>query len=165
MKELLIPPTTAIRRYRHGHKPAGGASPEYIVWNGMRARCNNPRNPNYARYGARGITVCERWQSDFMNFLADMGRRPAPWYTLERRDNDGDYTPDNCVWATKQDQANNRRSSRIIAYGGVMRTAAEWARARGISNSTLHARLKAGWTIGRALNEPLNAPHKTRRGR
>lgn len=155
MNELFNPPVNPVRRYRHGHKPAGGISPEYAVWNGMRARCNNPQNPNYERYGGRGIKVCDRWQSDFVAFLEDMGRRPKG-KTLERRDNDGDYTPENCIWATAQDQANNRRSSRLITHDGETMTLAQWGRRIGLRTGTLHARFKAGWTVERALAEPLH---------
>ena len=82
-------------------------STEHKVWLGMRRRCTNPNRPNYKYYGARGIKVCERWD-DFQNFLDDMGPRPGPEYTVERKDNDRDYEPDNCYWATRDVQNRNK---------------------------------------------------------
>lgn len=155
INDILIEPRNPVRRYRHGHKDADGGTREYHAWNAMRSRCNNPWNPNFARYGARGIRVCERWQSDFTAFLQDMGRCPSGQHSIERIDNDGDYAPENCRWATPKEQARNRRSSRLLSYRGATRTAAEWAEVIGITQGTLHARLKEGWSVERALTQPL----------
>jgi len=95
-------------RLRHGHARKGRASAEYRIWTGLHTRCFNPKAQNYRHYGGRGITICARWES-FENFLADMGPRPTPLHSIERKNNDGNYEPDNCAWATQSEQCKNRR--------------------------------------------------------
>lgn len=90
---------------------------EYCAWAGMLGRCRNPRNAKWEHYGGRGIAVCERWQS-YENFLADMGRKPSPQHSLDRIDVDGDYTPENCRWATATEQRCNQRRMAKEAEGG-----------------------------------------------
>lgn len=90
---------------RAGNKPP----PEYGVWSMMKDRCSNPNNDSYADYGARGIAVCVEWQNDFTAFMRDMGPRPSPKHSIDRKNNDLGYTADNCRWATSVEQANNRR--------------------------------------------------------
>lgn len=85
-------------------------TPEYRSWRAMKRRCLNPRASQYSYYGGRGVTVCERWLT-FANFFADMGDKPSPEHSLERLNNDGPYTPDNCIWATRSQQVTNRRPS------------------------------------------------------
>lgn len=94
------------RAPRHGY----AGTREHATWLDMRNRCRNPDAHNYARYGGRGIKVCERWDA-FENFLADLGERPGKGYSIERRDNDGDYEPSNCKWATRFEQARNKRNT------------------------------------------------------
>ncbi len=154
---LLLPRGEGIRRYRHGYKTAGKYSSEYSIWSNIRARCRNQNNTQYRSYGGRGIEVCERWATDFLNFLADMGRRPSPDHSIDRIDNDGNYEPGNCRWATRSEQARNRRSSRFIEFNGKSMTLAAWADESGVNMRALHLRLKNGWPLERALTEPLRA--------
>ena len=151
----LIPPSDRARNYRHGYKTAGKYSPEYSIWMNMRARCNNPKNNRYQTYGARGIRVCESWEADFVNFLSDMGRRPSKDYSLDRIDNNGNYEPGNCRWATRKEQCRNRTTSRFLTCGGKTQTLAEWGDESGIGTSLLHSRLKRGWSVRKALTEPV----------
>jgi len=94
---------------KHSHTWAGGKSPEYRIWQSMKTRCFNPKHVKFSNYGGRGITVCQRWKDSFPAFLEDMGLRPDPSLTLDRINNDGDYEPANCRWATASEQNSNRR--------------------------------------------------------
>lgn len=117
------------------------------------ARCYHATNHKYHRYGGRGINVCERWHK-YENFLADMGRRPEGT-SLDRIDNDGNYCPENCRWATPQQQNRNGSDNRKIEFKGVVRTLPEWADIAGLSRTTLKRRLERNWDFERAITQPL----------
>lgn len=97
----------------HGDSSRAAAVPEYLAWQNMRARCNNPRHPRYADYGGRGITITPRWD-DYVLFRADVGPRPGPEFSIDRIDNDGPYAPDNVRWATRSQQQSNRRAPKAV---------------------------------------------------
>jgi len=132
----------------------------YGVWNSMRERCQNPEAAAYANYGGRGITVCERWQS-FSNFYEDMGDAP-PGLTLDRIDNDRGYSPENCRWATRTEQARNKRSLHRLTVDGEKLSMGEWAERSGVSVGTLWQRVANGWSAEAAVKTPLV---RERRGR
>lgn len=143
--------------YKHG-KP-----PEYKVWMGAKNRCYNPNSKEYRNYGGRGIKVCDRWlgADGFKHFLEDMGKRPEgktnggrALYSIDRIDVDGDYCPENCRWATIEEQQNNRRNNRIING----KTCAEWGKKLGGSRHLVRHRLKSGWSIEDAVRVPLGNP-------
>jgi hypothetical protein len=101
----------------HGHARHGAHTPEYYCWRAMRERCDSPKASSFTYYGGRGITVCVRWRESFEAFLADMGPRPSPQHSIDRLDNDGNYEPGNCRWATRSEQRRNRRTGRTRLDG------------------------------------------------
>lgn len=117
-------------------------TPEHNAWGSMLDRCRNPKNARYLRYGARGIVVCERWML-FENFLADMRLRP-PGMSLDRIDNDGNYEPGNCRWATSKQQRRNTSTNRVVEIHGDRRALSEWAERLGLKPATLWSRIKRG---------------------
>jgi len=117
----------------------------YIAWVNMKSRCFNPNTIYFKWYGGRGITVCERWL-DFQNFFEDMGHCPDGM-TLDRIDNNGNYTPENCRWATHKTQHNNRRRNRHITADGRTQTLQQWCDELGLSSHCLRDRLKRGESI------------------
>jgi hypothetical protein len=127
---------------------------EYRSWTSMLQRCNNKNHIAFNNYGGRGISVCERWQKSFLNFLNDMGPRPSIEYSIERIDNNGNYEPKNSKWATEQEQKLNRRDSRIINHNGLSKNLSVWASEYNIPFDVLSKRLAAGWDMGRALTQP-----------
>jgi hypothetical protein len=122
----------------------------YNTWVSIRQRCTNPSYVQWNDYGGRGITVCDRW-NDFENFVTDMYPSFQEGLTIDRIDNDGPYSPDNCRWATRLVQNNNRRNNRLLTHDGLTMNVAQWARHIGITYSALHQRLGKGWPLERAL--------------
>lgn len=145
---------TVARSTIHGLAPRHGRCAEYNVWLNIRRRCLDPSTSNFKNYGGRGIKVCDRWLS-FENFCADMGPRPSPAHSIDRKENDGDYCPENCRWATRSKQMNNMRTNRRISSGGITQTLAEWSRATGINRRTLAQRIDNGWTAEEAVSTPV----------
>lgn len=133
----------------------------YQAWIDMRRRCHNEDHPAFKWYGARGIAVCVSWRDSFAAFLRDMGERPAGT-SLDRIDNSQGYAPNNCRWALPQEQQGNRRSCRLLEFGGESLTIAAWARRLGVGKSTIAERLARGWSIERALGERIRSEHGPR---
>lgn len=124
--------------------------PLYSVWRSMIDRCRNPNNPSFHRYGGRGISMCERWK-DFYLFVSDMGERPEG-YTLERRNNDGNYEPGNCKWATRKEQQLNRCNTVFVEIQGCKFRAWELSRCSGLKPDTIIDRAKQGLSLVEVLD-------------
>ena len=122
---------------------------EYVAWYHMKRRCYNKNYKKYKNWGGRGITVCNRWLK-FENFYKDMGKRPART-SIDRIDNNGNYEPNNCRWATVKEQNNNRRSNRLLTFNRKTQNITQWTNELGINRSTLYSRLRYGWSVEKAL--------------
>jgi hypothetical protein len=120
----------------------------------MRARCFNSRDKNYADYGGRGITVSAEWRESFGAFYRDMGAKPSVAHSLDRVDNEQGYSPGNCRWVLHDAQCRNRRSNVLMTHEGRTMVATDWAIKLGIDPGSLRDRLKAGWTLEKALTTP-----------
>lgn len=129
----------------HGYAQNGKRIPEYMTWVRMRRRCENPESQDYPNYGARGIKVCESWYK-FETFLKDMGRRPGKGYCIDRIDNNGNYEPENCRWATIKESNRNKRTIRLLIIDGVQKTLPEWSDESGTHQETIRSRLRRGWS-------------------
>jgi len=151
-REMAAAVTRARSTHGHAGRSNGKAapSPTYVSWYSMVKRCLNPTSSRYDKYGARGISVCERWRA-FENFLADMGERPTGT-SLDRIDVNGNYGPGNCRWATPRQQARNTTRNHRVSFRGETLTVIEWAEGVGVSGSSMWRRLKR-WPVERALTE------------
>lgn len=138
-----------------------GYHPEYNIWNLMIQRCTNKNNQDYQDYGGRGITVCDRWLNSIRDFLTDMGPRPSPSHSLDRKENSKGYYKDNCRWATREEQNNNRRNNVFYEYRGRLYTIPQLAelpeaKKKGISSTTLAARItRSKYSVEEALSKEV----------
>jgi hypothetical protein len=135
------------RNFKHGLSKI----PEYLAWKTMKARCYNQNSHKFPDYGGRGIKVCRRWRESFITFYTDMGSRPSPKHSVERKGNNGPYSPSNCIWATGIAQGSNKRNNRLISFQGQVLTMSEWSRRTGIPVHTIRSRIKYNWDIERVL--------------
>lgn len=169
--------TTTLKSLRTGHTKScgclnreiitrhGGAyTSEYQAWHSMWSRCRNPTDQNYPSYGGRGITVDPLWE-DYAKFHADMGDKPGPQFSLDRKNNALGYSKSNCRWATSEQQNNNTRFNRHLTLGGRTQTIAQWSREVGVSHATIRARLDRGWSVSEALTIPTGSIVGARSGR
>ena len=152
-----------VKKVNTKHGASQGRCSEYTCWENMRVRCRQ----GTGKYHKRGIRVCDRWRDPvhgYTNFLADMGNKPSAEYTIEREDNDGDYCPENCVWATMEVQARNKTSNVVIHAFGISMIIADWSKYTGLPVNTIKARIRqSGWPPEIALSTPTkNVPNPRR---
>lgn len=140
----------------HGHTRGRKRSVEYIAWSAIFARCENRKSKKFPDYGGRGIKICDRWRS-FENFLSDMGPKPTPLHSIDRfPDNNGDYSPSNCRWATQREQMRNTRATHMVEFRGKLMPVIEAAELAGLPYETVRKRLtRFGWPVDRALSQPI----------
>ena len=145
-----------LKVLKGGARPTHGLtnSKEYRAWKAMHYRCDNPNSKAYMGYGGRGIKICERW-CKFENFLRDMGTAVTLNHSIDRKDNDGNYEPDNCRWATRKEQQNNIRSNRQYNIRGITKNLMQWIEVSSLKYSTVERRLAHGWPIEKALGFPF----------
>lgn len=147
---------TQKRSLRHGLRN----TPEYYIHRSMLNRCNNPHDPAYTDYGGRGITV-DPVLYDIQRWLRELGGpRPSSQHTLERINNERGYVRGNICWATRKEQAQNRRNTRRLTIGGITQPLSVWADQRGLHRSTLWRRLQRGWNIEKAISTPIHSSHE-----
>ena len=140
---------------RHGHSSYRTITRTWRAWSEIKRRCANPHCRAWKLYGARGITVCDRWQH-FEHFLIDMGEHPGSGYSIDRIDSNGNYEPSNCRWATSTQQSRNRRNNRLLTVGDTTKLLCEWVESTGISLGTLRSRLRYGWTPEEVVSLPIS---------
>lgn len=158
IRDVLIEDTTScgcfakenMSRIKKTHGMSG--SNYYTVWVNIRQRCYNPNSQAYKNYGGRGIKMCDEWLNSFEQFKKDIGDKPSFNHSLDRIDNDKDYSKDNCRWATRKKQSNNRRGTIQLLYNGEVKSLTEWCECLGINYDRTKSRLRMGWSVEKALN-------------
>lgn len=142
--------TTSVK---HGHARGGAKTAEYRTWINIVQRCTNPNRPDFERYGGRGITVCDRWRESYEAFAQDMGPRPSSRHTLDRRDNNKGYTPDNCRWVEHKVQARNKRNNRLVSFMGRKISLAEACELADAPYGRVVQRMRRGEIFEQAIQE------------
>lgn len=139
-----------------GSRRTHGASKtrEYAIWAGIKTRCGNPKATRYEYYGGRGIKMCDRWSGSFDLFLLDMGAMPSKYHSIERKDNNGNYCPENCYWATREEQCRNKSNNVILEARGEKKCLIDWSKISGVHYCTIASRIKIGWDIEEAIFKP-----------
>lgn len=138
----------------HGHSVHGTRSREYRSWGAMKNRCLRESHPDYHNYGGRGISICPEWVDSFETFLSNMGICPEG-YSLDRKDVDGDYTPENCCWASRKEQDRNKRNTIWVVWQGEKVQLRTLAERFGIDRNLVKTRYRAGWPLSRILSEDV----------
>lgn len=147
----------------HGESAGKRKTVEYTAWNGMKDRCHNPNNPHYKNYGGRGISVCKRWKESFENFLVDMRRRPRNCTSIDRIDVNKGYCPNNCKWATRIEQVDNRRNTiKVKINGASIPLGAECRRLR-INYAMAYSRFLRGWPPEKIFSTPSSHGNRIKR--
>lgn len=146
----LVPEISAVNMSKHG----GCGTPEYRIWCAMITRCTNPRQSHYHRYGGRGISICDRWRNSYAAFLQDMGPRPSQNHSIDRIDNDGNYEPENCRWATTKEQFRNVAKNLHFTFYGTTRPIRDWSAISSVKENTIIMRLRLGWSERAAVWTP-----------
>lgn len=139
-----------------GRVYTGKVPTEYSTWNNIKQRCLNLNNKNFDRYGGRGIKICKRWLN-FKNFIKDMGQKPNLKSTINRKNNNGNYTSKNCHWTTMKCQQRNRISNRVLGDFGKKRCQSEWAELLGCTSGAIAHRIKSGWSVSDAVSVKIGA--------
>lgn len=143
-----------VRSVKHGHTVGRKPTPEYRAWCEIVKRCEQAARSNFNDYGGRGIGICESWRSSFDQFYLDVGPRPSPKHSIDRINNNGNYEPGNCKWATSLEQCRNRRSNVWVTIDGETLCLVDAARKYGIQRQTLAWRIRRGWSHEDAAKTP-----------